>query len=201
MTWDELVAEVLAQIDVPPDQAYGWLLDRARVLNAEASFLLREMPMIAVTDQLEYPLPDDCVKTEAVAVNGYPYARSTLSQLDIAEATHGRRRIYADGVDQTGSSLITLWPPPSDGAQITLRYVADVPDNRSGSPPFPPDLHEPLVDGAIAVGLARMDERFDSAGYFDARFVDAVSRARKRRNSHVGRGGTPIRISPGSTAR
>jgi hypothetical protein len=40
-----------------------------------------------------------------------------------------------------------------------------------------------------------MDERFDSAGYFDARFQDATSRLRLRRNSHVGRGGVPIRLA------
>jgi hypothetical protein len=193
-TWDALIGEVQAQIDVDAAQAYAWLLDRARVMNAEAAWLLTEAPMIGVTGQIEYPLPDDLVRTEAVAVEGYPYARSTLSQLDVAKASRSSRRIYADGVDATGSSLISVFPAPSGGADITLRYLRDVPDDITGSPPFPDDLHEPLVDGAIAVGLARMDERFDSAGYFDARFVDAIARLRRRRNSHIGRGGTPIRI-------
>lgn len=193
-TWDALIGEVQAQIDVPGDQAYAWLLDRARVMNAEAAWLLTEAPLVGVNGQIEYPLPDDLVRTEAVAVNGYPYARSTLSQLDVAKASRSPRRIYADGVDSTGSSLISVFPAPSTGADITLRYLRDVPDDITGSPPFPDDLHEPLVDGAIAVGLARMDERFDSAGYFDARFVDAIARLRRRRNSHIGRGGTPIRI-------
>jgi hypothetical protein len=129
-----------------------------------------------------------------VAVGGYPYARSTLSSLDVAKAAGSARRIYADGVDDEGASLISIFPALSAGAEITLRYLRDVPDDVTGSPPFPGDLHEPLVDGAIAVGLARMDERFDSAGYFDARFADAIARLRKRRHSHVGRGGTPIRV-------
>jgi hypothetical protein len=193
-TWATLIGEVQAQVDVPADQAYAWLLDRARVMNAEAAWLLAELPLLGVSDQIEYPLPSDLVRTEAVAVGGYPYARSTLSQLDVAKQVKSLRRIYADGVDSSGSSLISIWPPPSDGADITLRYLRDVPDDRNGSPPFPDDLHEPLCDGAIGVGLARMDERFDSAGYFDARFVDAIARLRKRRNSHIGRGGTPIRI-------
>jgi hypothetical protein len=50
------------------------------------------------------------------------------------------------------------------------------------------------VEGAIAIGLARMDERFDSAGYFDERFVNAVGRLKRRRNGHVGRGATKIRV-------
>jgi hypothetical protein len=193
-TWDTLIGEVQAQIDVPADQAYAWLLDRARVMNAEAAWLLAEVPMIGVTGQIEYTLPDDLVRTEAVAVNGYPYARSTLSQLDVAKQVRSPRRIYADGVDAEGSSLISVFPAPSSGADITLRYLRDVPDDITGGPPFPGDLHQPLVDGAIAVGLARMDERFDSAGYFDAKVADAIARLRRRRNSHIGRGGTPIRI-------
>jgi hypothetical protein len=197
MTWADLIAEVRAQIDVTSDQAYAWLLDRARVMNAEAMWLLRELPLVAVTGELEYPLPPDCIKTEAVTVNGYPYRRSTLPALDIAQATHVTRRpIYTDGVDAIGTPLLTLYPPPTTGAQITLRYLADVTDDPSGSPPFPADIHRGLSDGAIAMGLARMDERFDSAGYFDARFTDATQRLRKRRNTHVGRGGVPIPVRP-----
>jgi hypothetical protein len=77
---------------------------------------------------------------------------------------------------------------------VIVRFLGDVPDDRAGSPPFPSDLQGVLADGAIAVGLARMDERFDSAGYFDAKFADAIQRLKRRRHSHVGRGGTPIRM-------
>jgi hypothetical protein len=42
MTWADLIAEVRAQIDVDDDQALEWLLDRARVMNAAAGWLLRE---------------------------------------------------------------------------------------------------------------------------------------------------------------
>jgi hypothetical protein len=194
-TWTELVAEVRAQIDVSDDQAYRWLLDRARAMNAASGWLLREVTFPAVTDQQEYPLPADTIRTEAVIVNGRPYQRSTLSQMDISRAAHSARGSYTDGVDAQGLSLIAIWPPASTGAGVVLRYVFDVPDERTGSPPFPDDVHSGLSDGAIAVGLARMDERFDSAGYFDARFQDATSRLRLRRNSHVGRGGVPIRLA------
>src|SRR3954464_6185542 len=151
-TWDALIGEVQAQIDVTGDQAYAWLLDRARVMNAEAAWLLTEAPLIGVNGQVEYPLPDDLGRAEPVAVDGSPYARSTLSQLDVAKASRSPRRIYADGVDSTGSSLISVFPAPSGGADITLRYLGDVPDELTASPPFPDALHEPLVDGAIAVG-------------------------------------------------
>lgn len=193
-TWAALIAEVQAQIAVSDDVAYDWLLDCARVMNAEAAWLLTETTLPGVTGQQEYPLPDDCVSTEAVVVNGRPYHRGTLGGMDEARAYNGTRAIYTDAVDTSGESLLALWPVVTGGAQIVLRYIAEVPDDRAGSPPFPADFHQNLADAGIARGLARLDERFDSAGYFDARFTDAVQRLKRRRHGHVGRGGTPIRI-------
>lgn len=193
MTWVDLIADVRAQIDVTDDQAYVWLLDRARIMNSAAQWLVRE-GTISGTGVLEYRLPADCVKTEAVLIGGLPYKRVTLSEMDAALAASTTGRLYTDGVDQLGTNSIAITPLLADGKTATLRYLADVPNDRSGSPPFPLDIHSALADGAIATGLARMDERFDSAGYFDARFNDATARLRLRRNSHVGRGPVPLRV-------
>jgi hypothetical protein len=200
MNYVDLIADVRAQVDVTDDEAYAWLLDRARVMNAESQWLLTEFNIPAstggTTGQWEYELPDDLLKTEAVAVNGIPFRRATLAQMDDARARVSTRRIYSDAVDPVLTKrLLALWPPPEGSdVQIVLRYLRDVPDDRAGMPPFPLDLHSALADGAIATGLARMDERFDSAGYFEARFTDAVARLKRRRSSRVGRGGTRIRV-------
>jgi hypothetical protein len=199
MTWDELVAEVRAQIDVDVTKALAWLLDRARVLNAEAAWLLSETQIPAVTGTQEYALPTDLLRTEAVLVGGIPYRRRTLSQMDEARAYSNPAPIYADAAE-TADRVFAINPPPGTGATIVMRYLADIPvptNTATESPPFPPDITPILADGAIGQGLARMDERFDSAGYFDARFVDGIQRLRRRRNSRAGRGGTPIRISRG----
>lgn len=200
MNYVDLIAEVRAQVDVTDDQAYAWLLDRARVMNAESQWLLTEVNLPAIdggaNGEWEYQLPADLLKTEAVVINGVPFRRATLAQMDDARARSSYRRIYADAVDPVFTTrMLSLWPPP-EGAnvQIVLRYLRDVPDDRAGSPPFPSDLQSVLADGAIATGLARMDERFDSASYFDARFTDGVARLKRRRNSRVGRGGTRIRV-------
>jgi hypothetical protein len=195
MTWSDLVADVRAQIDVPESEALAWLVDRARVLNAEAAWLLREATIPVTVSSGEWPLPDDCLRTEAVVVGAIPFQRATLSQLDQARAFHNTRPIYADGVDDTGSNLIQIHPPVN--GNLTLRYIATIPepaDPATESPPFPEDITPILADGAIGQGLARMDERFDSAGYFDARFVDGIARLKRRRHGHVGRGGTSIRV-------
>lgn len=204
MTWDDLIEEVRAQVDVTSLQAYAWLLDRARVMNAEAGWNLREVALPVTSDQIEYELPDDLVRTEAIVLGETPFRRSTLSQLDYARAVHSRVPIYADGVDDAGTNLLQIHPPAV--GELTLRYLADVADEQSttgppleiptfpGSPPFPDDIHQAIADGAIGIGLARMDERFDSAGYFEARFIDGLNRLKRRRHGHVGRGGTPIRL-------
>jgi hypothetical protein len=196
MTWAELIVAVRAQLDVTDDEAYGWLLDRARVMNAESDWLLDTMNVPSTAASMSYVLPADTLKVEAVSVGGYPYRRSTLAQLDVAKASSSSRCIYADTTSEIdGFPAVELWPPIGvDGTPITVRRLQDVPDDRAGSPPFPVDIHNALADGAIGMGMARMDERFDSAGYFDARFSDATQRLRRRRHSRVGRGGTPIRL-------
>ena len=192
MTWAELIEEVRAQLDVTEDEAYAWLLDRARVMNAEAAWNLHEITLPVTTAETEYALPADCLKTEAVVLGTTVYRRSTLGQLDYARMTYGSAPIYADGVDEEGANLIQIHPPSEGG--LTLRYLADVPDNRTGSPPFPADVHQAIADGAIEMGLGRVDERFDSAQWFGARFTDGIARLKRRRHAHVGRGGTPIRV-------
>lgn len=195
MLWTELIADVRAQIDCTDDEAYGWLLDRARVMNTVAGWYVKEAELIGTSPGArEMALPVDCMRTEAVAVDGRPYRRVTLSEMDALIAGYSTRSAYSDGVDQFGSNSIALNPVLTAPAVAVLRFLADVPDDRTGSPPFPLDFHSALAEGAIATGLARMDERFDSAGYFDARFVDATNRLRLRRNSHVGRGPIPLRV-------
>jgi hypothetical protein len=196
MNYAALIGEVRAQLDVTDDEAYAWLLDRARVLNAESMWLLTEVALGApVTAASEYQLPGDLIKTEAVVIGGVPYRRATLAQMDDARAVASARRIYSDAVDPVvQGGMLAIWPPPQSTVQIVLRYLREVPDDRAGEPPFPVDLHSAIADGAIATGLARMDERFDSAAYFEARFTDAVARLKRRRSSRAGRGGTRIRV-------
>lgn len=195
MTWADLIADVRAQIDVPESEALAWLVDRARVLNAESAWLLRETTIPVTVDSEEWPLPDNCLRTEAVVMGNVTYRRATLSQLDDARANYSTQPLYTDGVDLNGADLIQIHPPAN--GNLTLRFIATIPvpsDPATESPPFPEDITAILADGAIAQGLARMDERFDSAGYFDARFVDGIQRLKRRRHGHVGRGGTAIRV-------
>lgn len=196
-TFEALIAQVRAQIAVDDDTAWNWLLDRARVLNAESSWLLVEevADPSGDPDGRYYEIADDTVWIEAVIVNGQPYQRSTLHAMD---ARWGGSSGNAAGIYALGSTLrspgglFQIHPPTASA--VTVRHVLDVVDDRTTAPPFPTDFDQALVDGTIAVGLARMDERFDSAAYFDAKFAGAIERLRRRRHAIVGRGATAIRV-------
>jgi hypothetical protein len=131
-----------------------------------------------------------------------PYQRSTPHALDACYATGDGSwsyGVYAEGASDQGMDLsegthLMQIHPDVSGATLQVRYVADVPDSRSDPTPFPTDFDEPLVEGAIAIGLARMDERFDSANYFDERYRNAGERLKRRAHGIAGRGATSIRV-------
>lgn len=197
-TYEQLIAEVRAQIAVDPNQAYVWLLDRARVMNAETAWIWGEVELDPPIDAdgRYYALPEEVVWVEAVLAGGKPYQRSTLHALDARWAgdTGNTAPIYADGLNVSQAQGGLQIHPPTYST-LVVRSVADVEDaGPTGTPPFPTDFDQVLVDGAVAIGLARMDERFDSATYFDQRFAAGVGRLRRRRNAHIGRGPTAIRV-------
>jgi hypothetical protein len=193
-TYADLIVEVRAQIDASDDVIFGWLMDRSRVLNAEAAWLLKTAVVTTDGTSRAYPLPADAIWIEAVTLGATPYQRSTMHALDgwYSTGVASPVGLYADGADELGTPLLQIYPDVA--GDLTVRYVGDVPEQRTLPSPFPADFDEALVEGAIAIGLARMDERFDSAGYFDERFVNALGRLKRRRNGHVGRGATKIRV-------
>jgi hypothetical protein len=193
-TYADLIVEVRAQIDASDDVIFGWLMDRSRVLNAEAAWLLKTATVTADGASRAYPLPARRDLDRGGHLGTTPYQRSTMHALDgwYATGIASPVGLYADGADEQGTPLLQIYPDVA--GDLSVRYVGDVPENRAAPSPFPPDFDEALVEGAIAIGLARMDERFDSAGYFDERFVNAVGRLKRRRNGHVGRGATKIRV-------
>lgn len=192
-TYTDLITEVRAQIAVDSDRAYTWLLDRARVLNAESAWLFIEADLDPPLDPdgRYYELLEDVVWIEAVIVGGAPYQRSTLHAMDARWTgnTGNTLGIYAAG---QGETQLQIHPPTA--SPISVRYVQDVLDDPASVPPFPSDFDQALIDGAIAIGLARMDERFDSASYFESRFATAIGRLRRRRHGHAGRGAVSIRV-------
>lgn len=209
-TYEDLIREVRRQIAVDADQAWAWLLDRSRVLNAEANWLVLDGVPLAPMDPptaVEYGRfwgsgdETEIIWVEALwAGTGLTptlvYQRSTPHAMDarVRGWTGNTLPIYCSA-PRDSSGLVTIEVnPASDQDTLYARIVYDVVDDRTGIPPFPTDFDQALVDGAVAMGLARMDERMDSASYFDSRFATAIGRLRRRRHGRVGRGPVPIRV-------
>jgi hypothetical protein len=170
-TFKDLTTEVRAVLSVTEDQAYAWLLDRARVLNAETSwlFITGTASMSGDVAGRYYVLPDTIVWIEAILVDGLPYQRSTPHALDARWTgnTGNTAGIYSIA----SSSSFQIHPPVFKDVEI--RSVVDVTDDRTLAPPFPTDFDQSLIDG---------------------RFATAVDRLKRRRHGRGGRGATSIRV-------
>jgi hypothetical protein len=196
-SYADLVEDVRAQVHVTPETAKAWLLDRARVMNAEAQWNQTAIG-IEATGERYIPMPPNYVTSDAVLVGGVPYERSSQHKLDqIFDQSGywpGRIGVYSEGVSpETTMPTMQLYPVPGPPTMIEIRYVFDLSDTDLTTP-FPSDIDSCVVDGAIAMGLARMDERFDSAQYFETRFTDGIARLRRRRHGKMGSGYHQIRV-------
>lgn len=196
--------KTLGGFDLADAKADEILNDRYRVLVARARWRLATIDLGAtVTGQVAYALPDEVVDLEQLSVGSIPYTR--VGYRTLAEVRAGLRGVirlsgeglFAPAFGSDGTDQIELYPAPSeDGAEITglaalepATLVAD-----GDTPAIPVDLHDRIVDGAVAVGLALMDERLPEADRFEGRFEDGVTQLARRKNSRVGGGVVRIQV-------
>lgn len=207
-TYDELVAALGSEggFDVSTAMRGGWLNEVHRKAVAEAQWMMRSLelgPTVAGT--ATYVLPDDVVDLAGLYLRDpgatpAPYERASTEMLWSLKAgtswTTGPGGVFAPTFDAVAASLVELWPvPTTSGAAISALAAMIPPLMVSGSSPvIPVDMHGDLKDGAIALGLLRIDERPDSAALFDARFAAMVASLRKRRKSRVGSGTSRMRV-------
>lgn len=207
MTFDELVAAVLSQggFAVSSSVAGGWVNAKHREAVADAQWMQQSLSLgVTVADQGTYAIPDgvvDIVGLYLADEQGNPGAWSRITPTDLWDVKAGRRGlvgsggVFAPAFGEAGEKLVELWPAPiADGAEINTLAAMLPPPMASGmSPVIPEDMHEALVDGAIGLGLLRMDERADSAASFEANFQRMVAKLRRRKTSRVGSGVSRMR--------
>ncbi len=188
--WADIVTEVRTAVgDITDATARMYVLDRARVLNAEAKWLSAPETIGSTTaDVGVYTVDSDVVDIEAVRVDGVRYIRVTQNQIwDLDDAGSGTRLtggggVFAPAFTAAGEPRIDIRPVPSEsGLVIEARQVIPLPapaDWTAENPPFPADFDQDLIHGAIALGLARVDERIAEAQYFEGLFSAAIGRLR-----------------------
>lgn len=208
MTFEEIVAAVADQggfdtraTGSSTSDIEGWVNDAYRKLVVRSKWRKAQVQLgLTVTDQAEYVLPDTVEDIiEGILVDGEPYARTgqeTLWRLKSGRAS-ARTGLWAEDYSSTGQAQIELYPAPdSDDLEIQALAVIS-PDELSAAmvPTIPEDFHSALIDGAIATGLRRVDERIAEADSFEGRFLEAIEDLRKRGNAKLSTGPVELQVS------
>jgi len=190
-----LVASILqeAVFDASETQAVKWLNARHRLMCGRTRCFRKRLELgTTIGGQQSYPLPLEVLEIHEVLVEssedsgslGVPYGAGLHS--DLAQGGLGYLwlggiyqwaggGIYARDDSLGGEDLLALFPvPEEDGRAITLTAVCRPPDlEPGGNVVTPPEFDDALVEGAIATGLRRLENRPDLAQPKDAIFDEA----------------------------
>jgi hypothetical protein len=203
MTADEIVDAVLAQGGFPSSQrslAFGWLNEVHGRAVAESQWLMQSLELgVTVVGRAVYEIPDSVVDIVGLYLDdesgvNQPSNWEKVSTTDMWGLKSGRARrigsggVFAPAFGSAGEKRVELYPVPETAGVLIVTLAAVQPDTlvSGGSPVIPADMHGDLLDGAIALGLLRMDERADSAAVFDGRLREMVLKLTRRKNSRVG---------------
>jgi hypothetical protein len=187
------------------ESVLGWLNDRLRTLVSESGWvktLVEIGPTVAGTHQ--YAVPENVTDIRSILVGGETYTRVGPDQMFAARASGayviGAYGAFSPAYNAAGTPVLEIWPTPEESGQTISALATTSPAAltvETDVPSVPEDMHQALVDGAIATGLRRIYERHEDAERFEQAFSSpgsgqgAVQKLKRRANSLVGSG--PIR--------
>lgn len=210
MTFDELLDGVKVQggFDVADAVVGGWVNEMHRKAVAESQWQMQELSLgVTVVDQTDYDIPSNAVDVVGLYLldtqTGLPLSWQRISTTEMWEVKGGRSSLRGSGgvfcpkFGTLGEKRVELYPAPLVAGVTITALAAMAPATMSSgmSPVIPEDMHGDLMDGAIALGLLRIDERPDSAALFDAKFARMVTLLSRRRNSRVGSRSSRVRVA------
>ena len=192
--WADIVTAVREAVgDATEAQAQRWVLQGARLLNAESKFFTVTTALTTtVADTAAYTATAGVVDIDAVLVDGQPYENVSRSQYEGVIAGHvyaSGARWYTTNFTSAGVLQIVLYPTPSEsGLAITVREVKQIvaPTWASDDPVFPEDFDYALENAGIAIGKARLDEELVDADWFRGQFEGDILRLKRRRSGRSG---------------
>lgn len=205
MTLDDITSQLNDLFDVSSSTASSWAQEAYRRAVADSGWLTSTVAIgTTVAGQKDYALPTTVVQLESLFVNGVEYSR--VGEFDLTDVSSSNAflstagGIYAQSSSSAGVDQITLFPTPdasTSGMPITGKAELVPSDLMTGagagsSPVFSADLHSVVLDGAIALGYMRADERPDMAGVHEQRFQEGVRKLKARKIARV-RGRGPFR--------
>lgn len=207
--FDDIVDGVLEEGGFPASDrslAEGWVNEVHRRAVADAEWLKRKLTIaVTVVGQADYDVPAgvvDIVGIYLADADGKPGDWQRVSETAMWDIQAGRVQVagsggvFAPAYGPNDEKRITLYPAPDTAGQsiVALAAMSPVAMVAGATPVVPEDMHGDLKDGAIALGLLRMDERSDSAAVFDARFERMVAKLRRRRISRIGSRTSRVRV-------
>ena len=207
MTFDEIVTGVLQQggFPVANSEAGGWVNEVHKRAVAESQYVKREYAIgTTVAGQSSYDLPVAVIDLAKLYLAGEGTGRWERASVDdMWELRAGRASlrgsggVFAPKFDTDDTPQVELYPAPDQtGISIMVLAAVSPATMTSGdSPVIPEDMHGDLMDGAIALGLLRRDERPDSAAAFEAKLERMISKLTRRKNSRVGSGATRMAVA------
>lgn len=183
----------------------GWANEVHRKAVAESQWQMESLSLgVTVVGVAELDVPERVVDVVGIYLDdgSGPAHYSRISTTELWELKGGRRGlrgeggVFAPAFGSAGERRVELYPAPVQAGVEVVALAAVVPATMvSGmSPVIPEDMHGDLKDGAIALGLLRVDERPDSAALFEQRFQTMVAKLRRRKNSRIGSGTARMRV-------
>lgn len=155
-----------------------------------------------VEGKSEYAIPAPVVDLRNLYVDGSPYAIASWQDVLSFQSGFGRIRGRAAGAaaasfESDTDAMILLHPAPSAGVSIIAHVAVTIGEltDETVEIPLPSDLHQRIViDGAIGLGLQRLEESAQDAAPYLQRYEEGVAMLSKRANSRIGSGPTWIRV-------
>lgn len=183
----------------------GWVSERYKDLVVRAKWRMAITTIATtVSGEANYPLDDAIVEVDEIKVGGVRYSAVGVEEMwdidsALLELKPGFGGVFAPTYDDQGNTSIRLNPQPVTAGTVIAGLVVLQPapfqDASSFTPAIPADLHRKLVDGAIAEGLAKVDERLNEAGFYEGRWEQTVDALSRRKRSRVSQPVTRLRVT------
>jgi hypothetical protein len=174
-----LISAVLAGFDTDEPTALRWLNESHRLMVKRSQCYRKRIALGTTAAAVgSYALPAEVVEVVEVLVGGLPYGRGRHS--DIAFSAQGWLMLSGIGgvavEDESagGAYELALVPAPVEGgAAIEVYAVCRAPTLLAGDDTtlkVPQDFDGGVLAGAMALGMERLESRFDLAASFTTKY-------------------------------
>lgn len=198
-----MVTTLRTMFDTDAVTAKSWVQERYDEMIDESGWSKNPTLSLGTTTAgvTIYSVPATVAKLATILVGGtkeyQPVGEQVLEDLKTQNLFLWQLSVGTAGVfANSGGNAIELYPAPSSsGLALTARVSLEGTDIADGTEPaIPRGLHTYLLEGAMALGFERVDERADLAANHEQKFQQGIDKLRRRTLSRIGHGVQRIRV-------